>query len=313
MKKILEDLVVAIFTYKQEEYIEDSIYSIFEQTVWPRKLYIFDDCSPDNTVGKIDSIVSKAPVGLTIEVIKNDSNVGLVAQHNKLIGMFSDTLIVVQAGDDKAKPNRLEAQYECWKKNPDVKLVLSQFDKIDQDGHFVGGRDLDEVFDHSIRSIVSRRISPAGCTAAIDSVLLNEFPPIAHDVISEDRIYIVRSFLKGKAVKVMEPLIDYRYDVGISTLKTETKEKYVAAWRTTFARELTEIPVNISDCQVTGNNVLIKCLKARESYILLLNDLFHGQFDNKFSGYLAFFRRGINPAKVFSFRQKMRRYFKNRG
>ncbi|MEG3222117.1 glycosyltransferase [Vibrio gigantis] len=313
MKKIIDDLVVAIFTYKQQEYIEAAIDSIYNQTVWPKTLYIFDDCSPDNTGEVIDSVVERAPEGLSIEVIKNDINIGLVSQYNKLIGKFDNTLVVIQAGDDVSKPHRLETQYDSWKQSPDVKLVLSQFDKIDQNGNFVSGRDLNEKFEHTIPFIVSRKISPAGCTAAIDSELFNGFPPIAKDVISEDRIFIVRSFLKGKAVKIMESLIDYRYDVGISTLNTETKEKYVSAWKTTFYRELTEIPVNISDCQVTGNNELIRTLKIREKYIILLNDLFHGQFDSKFSGYLAFFKRGINPAKVFSFRQKMRRYFKNRG
>lgn len=313
MKKIIDDLVVAIFTYKQQEYIEAAIDSIYDQTVWPKTLYIFDDCSPDNTGNIIDSVVERAPKGLSIEVVKNDVNVGLVSQYNKLIGKFNNTLIVVQAGDDISKPHRLEAQYNIWKQSLDTKLILSQFDKIDHEGSFVSGRDLNEKFEHTIPFIVSRKISPAGCTAAIDSELFNDFPPIAKDVISEDRIFIVRSFLKGKAVKVMDSLIDYRYDVGISTLETETKEKYISAWQTTFSRELTEIPVNISDCQVTGCDELINALKEREKYITLLNDLFHGQFENRIFGYLAFFKRGINPAKIFSFRQKMRRYFKNRG
>ena len=313
MTKIIDDLVVAIFTYKQQEYIEAAIYSIYNQTVWPKTLYIFDDCSPDNTGNVIDSVVERAPDGLSIEVIKNDVNVGLVSQYNKLIGKFDNTLVVIQAGDDVSKPHRLETQYDSWKQSPDIKLVLSQFDKIDQNGDFVSGRDLKEKFEHTIPFIVSRKISPAGCTAAIDSELFNDFPPIAKDVVSEDRIFIVRSFLKGKAVKVMESLIDYRYDVGISTFKTETKEKYVSAWKATFSRELTEIPVNISDCRVAGNDEFIRILEKRQQYILLLNDLFYGQFESKLSGYLEFFKRGINPAKIFSFRQKMRRYFKNRG
>ncbi len=48
------------------------------------------------------------PEGLNIEFIKNECNVGLVSQFNKLKEMFNDTLIVVQAGDDMSKPQRLE-------------------------------------------------------------------------------------------------------------------------------------------------------------------------------------------------------------
>lgn len=313
MKKIIDDLVVTIFTYKQQEYIEAAIDSIYNQTVWPKTLYIFDDCSPDNTGSVIDTVVERAPEGLSIEVIKNDVNVGLVSQFNKLIGKFDNTLVVIQAGDDASKPHRLETQYNAWKESPDINLVLSQFDKIDQNGNFVSGRDLNEKFEHTIPYTVSRKITPAGCTAAIDSKLFNEFSPIKKEVINEDRIFIVRSLLKGKSVKIMESLIDYRYNVGISTLESESKEKYISASRSTFNRELVDISVNISDCRDMGHDKFIKAFKEREKYIILLNDLFHGQFNSKISGYFAFLKRGISPAKVFSFRQKMRRYFNNRG
>ncbi|TOL88324.1 hypothetical protein CGH87_24315, partial [Vibrio parahaemolyticus] len=67
---------------------------------------------------------------------------------------------------------------QAWKEQRDVKLILSQFDKIDEHGNFVSGRDEGEVFDDSYQSIIERQVLPAGCTAAIDSSLFNDFPEI---------------------------------------------------------------------------------------------------------------------------------------
>ncbi|KAB2823517.1 glycosyltransferase [Aliivibrio finisterrensis] len=312
MKKIFNDLVVAIFTYNQEGYIEESITSIYNQTIWPKVLYIFDDCSSDNTIDIIHETISKKPNGLNVEIVLNDINVGLSSQLNKLSDMFNETLIVVQAGDDISKLERLNKQYNEWKNNKDVNLVLSQFDKINEDSTFVSGRDIKENFQHNIKHIVNRRIIPAGCTAAIDSSLFNDFKPIAKDVISEDRIFILRSLLKGRAIKIMEPLISYRYNVGISTLNTRSRKEYIDSWRVMFNRELTELSANILDCKEVGNDKFIVLFMKRERYVLILNDLFHGEFISKKESYIQFFKRGVNPFLIFSFRQKVRRYFKNK-
>ncbi|HCG6466109.1 TPA: glycosyltransferase [Vibrio parahaemolyticus] len=311
MKKIIDDMIVAIFCYKQSAYIEGAIKSIFNQTVWPKKLYIFDDCSPDDTETVIEKTLMEKPEGLNIEFIKNECNVGLVSQFNKLKGMFNDTLIVVQAGDDMSKPQRLEKQYQAWKEQRDVKLILSQFDKIDEHGNFVSGRDEGEVFDDSYQSIIERQVLPAGCTAAIDSSLFNDFPEIDKEVINEDRVFIFRSRLKGKSIKLMESLIDYRYDVGISALKQRTKEEFINKWKVMYERELIDLRMNIKDAKTVGNTEVVKALDEKHLFVEILRALFNGEFDSKAQAWKAYFSRGVKLSRLFKFNRRVKKYFRN--
>ncbi|MGR5319936.1 glycosyltransferase [Vibrio sp. DNB22_19_1] len=311
MRDVIDDLVVAIFTYQQEEYIKDAIISIYNQTVWPSKLFIFDDCSKDKTVEFINEVIKKKPDRLNIEVVLNDSNIGLSSQFNKLNGKFNNTLIIVQAGDDISNPERLEKQYAIWKNDSDVKLVLSQFNKINYCGDVVSGRDESELFDFNLNSIIERNILPAGCTAAIDSSLFNDFPPLDENVINEDRIFIFRAYLKGKAVKVMQPLIDYRYDVGISALSQNTREEFINKWQKMYSRELVDLSMNLTDAKCVNRHDVVDIINEKKVLVKLLNDLFYNAFDSKFNAWKEFFSKKVNFKRLFKFNRRVNKYFKN--
>ena len=73
MKEILDDVVVALFTYNQDKYTRESILSIFNQTVWPRKLMIFDDGSSDYTEEVIkDALKDKPNLSIYLDSLEND-------------------------------------------------------------------------------------------------------------------------------------------------------------------------------------------------------------------------------------------------
>lgn len=311
MRDVIDDLVVVIFTYQQEEYIKDAIISIYNQTVWPSKLIIFDDCSKDKTVNFINEVVEKKPDGLNVEVVLNDSNIGLSSQFNKLKDEFNNTLIIIQAGDDISKSERLEKQYSIWKNDSDVKLVLSQFNKINYCGDIVSGRDESEIFDFNLNSIIERNILPAGCTAAIDSSLFNDFPPLDKKVINEDRVFIFRAYLKGKAVKVMQPLIDYRYDVGISALSQNTRDEFIKKWQKMYSRELVDLSMNINDAKHINRYDVLDVLYERKAFIKLLNDVFFGFYNSKFNVWKAFLLKKVNFKRVFKVNRRVNKYFKN--
>lgn len=89
MKEILDDVVVALFTYNQDKYTKESILSIFNQTVWPRKLMIFDDGSSDCTEDVIKDTLKDKPIGLDVEVEISLKNSGLATQIN--VSVFEPT------------------------------------------------------------------------------------------------------------------------------------------------------------------------------------------------------------------------------
>ncbi|TON44529.1 glycosyltransferase family 2 protein, partial [Vibrio parahaemolyticus] len=115
--RVLEDVVYVFFCYKQSSYLDKTLPAALEQTAWPSQLLVLDDCSPDDSHEKILSLLEFAPKGLNIEYRHNKQNIGLVSQINSLRGQYQNKLIIVQAGDDIAMPNRIEETYETWLKN----------------------------------------------------------------------------------------------------------------------------------------------------------------------------------------------------
>ncbi|WP_233230893.1 glycosyltransferase [Vibrio alginolyticus] len=107
------------------------------KTAWPSQLLVLDDCSPDDSHEKILSLLEFAPKGLNIEYRHNTQNVGLVSQINSLRGNTKNKLIIVQAGDDIAMPNRVEETYETWLKNGKPSLIIGSYDKISEQGNII--------------------------------------------------------------------------------------------------------------------------------------------------------------------------------
>ncbi|TOM13669.1 glycosyltransferase, partial [Vibrio parahaemolyticus] len=187
--RVLEDVVYVFFCYKQSSYLDKTLPAALEQTVWPSQLLVLDDCSPDDSHEKILSLLEFAPKGLNIEYRHNKQNIGLVSQINSLRGQYQNKLIIVQAGDDIAMPNRIEETYETWLKNGKPSLIIGSYDKISEQG------DVIEPFEsikqnkkpYTLENIINRKCAVDGCCAAFTSDVLNKFEPYNKDIINEDR------------------------------------------------------------------------------------------------------------------------------
>ena len=244
----MNDQIVLVFLcYKQAKYLRETLPSALQQTVYPSEVLIMDDASPDESQDIINELLGQADPKLNVSYHRNEHNVGLMAQLNSLADRYDDKLVVIQAGDDLSKPNRLERIYTEWVESGRPSLVLSNFDEIDDDGRIVRAfnpmveRDQKPyTFDRLLR----RRAGVFGCTAAFDSQMLKAFEPIPSNVINEDRIYSFRALLKKGIRYIHEPLIDYRVGVGISA---RTEENYIEYLAREAKRELIDLSVNRKD------------------------------------------------------------------
>lgn len=135
--KVLEDVVFICFVYNQKKFVREAICSAISQTCYPSRLIIMDDASSDGTQEVIEDVIKSAPMALNIEYWRNDKNLGLNAQLNKLSGQFEDKLLVFQAGDDISKPTRVEETYRCWLANGRPPLIVARYDEIDENGGLV--------------------------------------------------------------------------------------------------------------------------------------------------------------------------------
>lgn len=98
-----EDLIsVILINYNNDDYIEDTIKSIYEQTYKNIELIIGDNCSENLTIEKYRQIINKYRNENIKRVIiyRNKVNVGLVSNANKAVLLAGGKFIKFISGDD---------------------------------------------------------------------------------------------------------------------------------------------------------------------------------------------------------------------
>lgn len=110
----MKKLAVLMPTYNCAPYLQESIDSILNQTYTDFDLYIYDDCSIDNTCQIITSYSDKR-----IFYIKNEKNIGIAKTLNlgleKLLPNYE--YIARMDADDWSFPERFEKQLDFLDKN----------------------------------------------------------------------------------------------------------------------------------------------------------------------------------------------------
>ena len=126
------DLIsVLIPTYNVERYVEQAIRSILEQTYSNIELIIVDDCSTDNTYQILEKLSKEDS---RIKLQKNEENLKICKTLNKGLSVASGNYIARMDGDDVSRPDRLEKLKTFLDNNPEIDLVGSQTELIDEDG-----------------------------------------------------------------------------------------------------------------------------------------------------------------------------------
>lgn len=97
---------VLCVTYNQEQYIEKAIESLFQGSVVPHEVFVFDDCSVDRTIERLEVLREK--YGDVIKVIRNEKNLGVFGNLNQIKTYPTGDIIHLLAGDDWIEPGIFE-------------------------------------------------------------------------------------------------------------------------------------------------------------------------------------------------------------
>lgn len=124
---------ICIPTYNNREFIVRTIRSVINQTYKNIEIIICDDHSSDNTVEIARSIRDPR-----INVIENNSNLGLSANWNKSISLASGEYIKLLCGDDILYPQCIEEQVAILDNDSSQNIslvtclsqVINHFDKV---------------------------------------------------------------------------------------------------------------------------------------------------------------------------------------
>lgn len=230
---------IFIFTYNQEEYIEECLSSIFKQTVLPDQIVVNDDCSNDNTKNLIYEvfnnhklIIEKNDISILINC--NEKNIGLNPSKNIIMSHGKGDVFIMGAGDDVFLPNRVEVVLDIFNQDINCFGVFTNLQVIDK----LGCTNDELLFTKKPNFASSKKDvfwgSPVWCIGASSAfrkeVFLNfESTPFSH--ISSDGVAAFRSLLLGKMKFSNIVTVLYRHhDNNLSqNLTTEKKIAYYSS------------------------------------------------------------------------------------
>ena len=123
-------VTVLMPVYDGEKYLREAIDSILSQTFTDFEFLIIDDGSSDRTVNIIHSYEDTR-----IILIKNETNLGLVATLNRGLSLAKGEYIARMDADDISFCDRLDQQVSFLDSNPEVSLLGTNAQVIDAKGN----------------------------------------------------------------------------------------------------------------------------------------------------------------------------------
>lgn len=123
---------VLMSVYNGSRYLAEAIESILGQTFSDFEFIIINDGSIDHTA---DILAEYAGRDQRLILIQNEQNLGLTRSLNKGLIRARGKYIARQDADDVSLPQRLQRQVAFLDEHPEVVLVSSNYEVIDEMGH----------------------------------------------------------------------------------------------------------------------------------------------------------------------------------
>jgi glycosyltransferase involved in cell wall biosynthesis len=218
--------------YNAEKYIDESIESILNQTFADFELVIIDDCSTDKTWEIIQKYKEKDK---RIIAIKNEKNLGIAGNRNKLKKLARGIYVVWQDADDISMPDRLKHQYEFMEVNQSVGICGGWLEFFNGNGQNSVRKYKEK--DEDLRKNVFRFSPASQCAAIIRKSVLDEMGDYDLNYPSaEDLDMSFRIGKKYKFANLQELVLRYREnDNGATFTRLKTTELKTISIRLKYA------------------------------------------------------------------------------
>lgn len=120
---------VAIITYNQQDFIEETLLSALEQEYDNLEVVVADDHSTDATPAIIRSLAAKYP-GRLVPALGEQQG-GITRNTNRALKYCAGEYVAFQGGDDVLLPGKIKKQVEFMQARPDVTLSYHDVDVFD--------------------------------------------------------------------------------------------------------------------------------------------------------------------------------------
>lgn len=117
--------------YNHQNYVQEAIESIINQTYKNIELIVVDDGSSDGTWQKIQEMQQQCKKRFVRVVLQTKENEGTCATLNKMLDLAQGEFVYLIASNDKAKPQAIEKEVDFLTKHKDYALVVGDDEIID--------------------------------------------------------------------------------------------------------------------------------------------------------------------------------------
>jgi glycosyltransferase involved in cell wall biosynthesis len=213
----------ALGCYNQEAFVREAVEGALAQIYSPLEIIISDDCSSDRTFDIVQQTVAAYRGPHPVRLNRNDTNLGIGGNVNRVMELCRGELVVIAAGDDVSLPMRTEVTFQAWEQfGRRPTSVCSSYTTIAADGteQGIGGLRGDPNDPSPFRLLKgdlfgflsNRRPVVCGCSHAWSPELFRQFGPLKSDL--EDLVLSFRTLAIGQMLYLRQPLVKYRRHGG---------------------------------------------------------------------------------------------------
>jgi glycosyltransferase involved in cell wall biosynthesis len=146
------NISVAMTTYNGARFVQEQLQSIADQTCLPDQVVIVDDQSSDQTREILDAFATSAPFPVSLYV--NETTLGPIRNFQRAVELCSGEIIVLCDQDDCWLPEKLLRIQEAFSSSPNVGLVFSDAELIDEHGNSLNRRLWQYTFEENYESAI---------------------------------------------------------------------------------------------------------------------------------------------------------------
>lgn len=205
-------LSLILITYKQQQTVAAALNAALAQTYSPLEIIVSDDASPDRSFEVMKHLVEAYRGPHKVILNRNERNLGIGANLSHAVSLSQGEMMVVAAGDDVSVPQRCERIAQAWEAHGRrVDLIASNLIDLDETGQtheVIAPSDLGQY--RTPAAWLANRPYVIGAAQAWTRRLFDRFGPLPQGVVAEDLIMVFRAICAGGAIRLDEPLVQYR-------------------------------------------------------------------------------------------------------
>lgn len=154
------DTSILLPVYNGEEYLEECLSSVFDQTHECFELLVRDDGSTDRSAEILHALDDPRVRVLTGS---GDENLGLFGNLNRLLDAAEAPLVRFLCQDDVLTPRCIEKEVDFFRAHPKVGMVFSKMATIDDEGTVHSRAPLGDMPEHVSSSLAIQLLYFYGC------------------------------------------------------------------------------------------------------------------------------------------------------